>query len=94
MLDIVASISEDEENITVSIVNKDLYLEKNVSLSFAKGKYELVRADVVTSDDVRAVNTFDEPRLISDRALDVSGDMQMTLPAHSVARICLKKSSL
>lgn len=94
MLDIVASISDDGENITVSIVNKDLYLEKEVSLSFAKGKYKLVKADVVTSDDVRAVNTFDEPRLICDRTLDVSDDMRMTLPKHSVARVCLKKSSL
>ena len=90
-LDTVATVSEDGNSMTVSIVNRHLYEAKQLSLDFAKGSWCVEGADIVTAENVRAYNTFDAPERIRDRKYDVSEDMSLAVPAHSVVRICLKK---
>ena len=91
-LDTVATTSEDGSSITVSIVNRHLYDSKTISLGFRESEYQVVRADIVTSDDVRAVNSFDEPELICEREFSVDNTSEITVPAHSVVRICFIKN--
>ena len=91
-LDTVATASEDGNSITVSIVNRHLYDSKKISLDFKENNFMAVRADIVTSDDVRAVNTFDEPTLICEREFVIDDISNITVPAHSIVRICFKKN--
>jgi alpha-L-arabinofuranosidase len=77
---------------TVSIVNRHLYDEKPISLSFAKGAWRVAKADIVTTDNVRACNSFEEPFVICDRAFAVTESSSMVIPPHSVVRICLTKA--
>lgn len=90
-LDTVATVSEDGNSMTVSIVNRHLYESKQILLDFAKDGWCVEAADIVTAENVRSYNTFDEPETIRDRKFDVSEDMSLVVPAHSVVRICLKK---
>lgn len=88
-LDTVATVSEDGEKMTVSIVNRHLYEEKQVKLDIPGWKVE--KADIVTAENVRDYNTFDDPEKIRDHSFDVSGFPVMPIPAHSVVRILLTK---
>ncbi|MBE6691414.1 MAG: hypothetical protein E7590_09095 [Ruminococcaceae bacterium] len=90
-LDTVATISENGEQLTVSIVNRHLYDTKPISLAFAKSAWTVERADVVTADAVRAYNTFEEPERVRDHPFSVPDDMELSIPPHSVVRICLTK---
>ncbi len=90
-LDTLATVSEDGESITVSIVNRHLYDAKHVSLSIGNQRFAVERADIVTADDVRAQNTFDAPERICDSEFEVGDIEDISVPAHSIVRICLKK---
>ena len=90
-LDTVATISEDEQAMTVSIVNRDLYCPRDIALRFKGDVWRPVRADIVTCDDVHEQNTFDEPERICDRPFSVPETLAFSVPAHSVVRICLKR---
>lgn len=90
-VDTVATISEDGNSMTVSVVNRHLYESKQVVLDFAQGGWCVETADIVTAENVRSYNTFDEPETIIDKKYDVAEDMNLVVPAHSVVRICLKK---
>ena len=89
-VDAVASISEDQKDLTVSFVNRHLYEEKQTDISSILSSYDVLYADIVTADDVRAYNSFDDPERIKDAPFDVQGG-SFALPPHSVVRICLSK---
>ena len=89
-LDVIATVSEDETQMTVSLVNKHLYDAKEIALHFDQG-WKVKDARIVTADDVRTYNSFDEPDRIVDKAFAVAEDCTFTAPAHSVIRICLEK---
>jgi len=89
-LDTVATVSEDNTAMTVSIVNRHLYDAKDITLKFAEN-WTVTKADIVTCDDVRAVNSFAEPERICDKPFDVPATLQFAVPQHSVVRICLEK---
>ena len=88
-LDTVATVSEDGKKMTVSIVNRHLYEEKPVELDVPGWK--VAKADMVTAENVRDYNTFDQPERIRDHSFDVSGFPVMQIPPHSVVRILLTK---
>ncbi len=89
-LDTVATISQDETKLTVSIVNRHLYDEKKVCLGLSD-EWKLVKADAVTTDDVRACNTFDTPDRIRDHSVTLDDAKAPTVPPHSVLRLCFEK---
>ena len=90
-LDTVATISEDGDNMTVSIVNRHLYDTKTVSLGSAVSGLEMTDARIVTAEDVRAYNTYDEPERITDKEFPIDSMENIEVPPHSVLRICFAK---
>ncbi|MBE6749844.1 MAG: hypothetical protein E7560_01600 [Ruminococcaceae bacterium] len=89
-LDTVATISEDEKQMTISIINRHLYDAKEVTFNLPDG-WKVVKSDIVTCDDVRAINTFEDPERISESEFTVPESLNFAVPKHSVVRICLKK---
>jgi len=59
-----------------------------------KNNYELVEANVLTSDDIHTYNIFDEPEKLKEEAfknVNISGNtMKVVLPASSVVEIRVK----
>ena len=88
-LDSVATISEDGQNMTISLVNRHLYDECAITLKLAEEGWKVEKADIVTAEDVRAYNTFEAPFRICDASFEVKEDLSFVIPAHSVVRICL-----
>ena len=91
-LDTVATVSGDGREMTLSIVNRGLYEARSVSLRFREGTWRVRRADIVTCDDVHEQNTFDDPERIRDRSFDGTDLRSLTIPAHSVVRLCLERA--
>ena len=92
-LDAVATVSEDQTKLTVSIVNRHIYEARKIALKLSSDPWDVVYADIVTADDVRAYNTFDEPDRIQDHAFSVPQDLVFSVPKHSVIRLCLEKKA-
>ena len=90
-LDTVATISDDETKMTVSIVNRHLYDAKEIALTIPASEWSVVSSDILTCDDVRARNTFEEPERICDKPFDVPESLVFTVPKHSIVRICLER---
>jgi len=90
-LDAVATISEDGKSATVSIVNRHLYEARDIDLQFSKDDWSVIKADIVTCENVRDVNTFEDPERIRDYSFDVSDYSDIQIPKHSVVRICFEK---
>lgn len=88
-LDVVGTASEDGNKLTVSIVNRHLYDTKEIDLSAVLDGRRVVKADIVTADDVRAYNTFEDPTVICDKSFDVK--KVTAVPPHSVVRICFER---
>ena len=90
-LDTVATVSEDGNELTVSIVNRHLYDAKTVELGL-DADYAVSSARIVTADDVRTYNTYDEPERIVDRDFTIESADKMTVPPHSVLCVCFTKN--
>jgi len=90
-LDTIATVSEDESKMTVSIINKHLYEDRAVALTISADEWTVSYADILTCDDVRAQNTYEDPTRICDKPFDVPANLSFAVPAHSVVRICLEK---
>ena len=90
-LDTVATMSEDGKSMTVSIVNRHLYDEKEIGLCMDE-EWQTVDARIVTAADVRTFNTYDEPENIVDAAFEVEDTDRISVPPHSVLRICFSKN--
>ena len=90
-LDTVSTISDDGTKLTISIVNKSLYDNKEIDISL-KENWKVVKANIVTCDNVRTYNTFEQPYNIKDGVFTVPESLSFAVPKHSVVRICLKKA--
>lgn len=90
-LDTVATLSREGDELTVSIINKHLYDSKKLSLELFEGDWRVTEADIVTADNVRYHNSFDKPEQVKDSSFEVTDMKNITIPPHSVVRICLKK---
>ena len=88
-IDALASISDDEKRITITATNKDLYKDATLIISKELQTMRVDIADIVNSDDVRAVNTFENPDLIHAESFDAFLP-EIKLPPHSVIRLVLK----
>ena len=93
MLDAVMTITKEKEKITLSIVNKDLYLEKRIKLPELLKQYSLSDARVVTAQDVRNENTFEKPEQVIDRSLKISDFGSISIERHSVTRLLFQKKN-
>ena len=91
-LDAVATASADGSRITLSFVNTDLYEEKTAELHLPAGVWQVEKADVLTAADVHDSNSFDAPLQVCDAPLAAAVDAPVTLPPHSLVRICLQRT--
>ena len=90
-LDVIASISEDGQNLTISLVNRHLHDAKSIALELPQGEWKLAKSDIITADDIHSLNSFDKPDVICDRPFDVSDIQQVELPPHSIVRIMFER---
>lgn len=90
-LDAVATMSADGSRITLSFVNTDLYEEKAAVLQLPEGEWRVEKAEVLTAADVHDCNSFDVPDRVCDIAFACTPGQPVTLPPHSLVRICLEK---
>ncbi|HCS75513.1 MAG TPA: hypothetical protein DIW17_16765, partial [Clostridiales bacterium] len=88
MLDLVATISEDGNRITVSIVNKHLYDNKSIEFITPEGEWFVSNSEIVYNEDVHMRNDFESPTSICNLPFEKS--CTITLPPHSVARLVVE----
>ena len=89
-LDTVATLSEDETQMTVSIVNRHLYEDRTVHLHLPDG-WRVARADILTCENVRDSNSFEHPDVICDAPFTASSLSDLSIPRHSLVRLCLTR---
>ena len=92
---ITESVSTKDEILTITLNNLSIDEDKELEvLLTGKNNYELVEANVLTSDDIHTYNTFDEPEKLKEEAfknVNISGNtMKVVLPASSVVEIRVK----
>ena len=82
---------------TITITLNNLSAEENKELEIlltGKDSYEIIEANVVTSNDIHTHNTFDAPEQIKEESFDslkVEGNkVCVNLPAASVVEIRVK----
>lgn len=86
----LATVSENEDKLTVSIVNTDLYNDEEIQLNILDNM-RIVCADILTCEDVHSYNSFENPYVICDKPFCVSDGLKFTVPKHSIVRICFEK---
>lgn len=91
MLDAVMTISESKEKITLSIVNKYLYQDMQITLPEILKQYSLSDARIITAQDVRNENTFEKPNQVIDRPLMIPDFGSIFIEKHSVTRFVFQK---
>ena len=87
-IDTIATISEDEREMTISIVNKSLCDDETVAFSLPD--YNIVCSEIVTCADIHDRNSFENPEKIHIETFKVETFPDVSVPKHSVIKICLK----
>ena len=90
-LDLLSSVSEDCDRVTLTAVNRGLDSTAKMKLSSELSEMEIVKSDVLNAENVRAFNTYDTPFAICDRPFDTKGRCEIELPAHSIVRLVFEK---
>ena len=75
---------------TISIVNRHLYNDSTVEFETGN-EWKVVASDIITCDDPRAFNTFDEPYKICEKSFEVKDINKISVPKCSIVRICLER---
>lgn len=93
--EITESVSIKDGIITITLNNLSIDEDKELDILLTEDKtYELVEANVVTSDDIHTYNTFDEPDKLTEKPLDGvcidSNYVKVVLPRASVVEIRIK----
>ena len=89
-IDALASVSEDGKRVTVTATNKHLYDNASLRLSDELSDMKIAMADIVCTDNVRSVNTPENPDMIKDYPFSASLP-EIVIPPHSVIRLVLEK---
>ena len=90
--DALASANEDQSRVVVTAINRHLTDTATIKLSDDLSKMSLVMSDIVTSDDVRAYNTYEQPERICAKHFDGVNFPEISLPAHSIVRLVFEKA--
>ena len=89
-IDALASVSEDGKRVTITATNKHLYDSASLRVSEELRDMKITMSDTVCADDVRSVNTPENPELIKDYPFSASLP-EIVIPPHSVIRVVLEK---
>ncbi|EID84609.1 Alpha-L-arabinofuranosidase [Treponema sp. JC4] len=80
----------------VTLANTDCESSKDVEITFANfaGNLDEVSASLVSGDKMNTINSFENPELVTEKALSVKvtgkNSLMITMPAHSVAAVSVK----
>ncbi|SDY35319.1 alpha-N-arabinofuranosidase [Lachnobacterium bovis] len=90
--EITESVSKKDDIVTITLNNLSATDKKDLDISFVTGKeYEVVEANIVTSSDMHAHNTFDSPEVVKEITFKnyktVKNGLKVTIPACSVVEI-------
>jgi alpha-N-arabinofuranosidase len=97
-VDVVATIDEPAGHVAVFMLNRDLDGEREIVLECQEfAPTRVLACETLTGSDLKAVNTFAEPRRVSPQPLDppaAGSRMSFTLPARSytVVHLAIKPS--
>ena len=86
-VDAFASATEDGGRVVITAVNRDLYKGATLTLSEEICGMRLVMADIISSEDVRSCNTYEQPDLICAKRFDSISFPSVELPSHSIIRL-------
>lgn len=88
----IAVLSEDEQALTIFAVNRSLEEEEKLELDLTglEGFHQAEHI-VLVHENMKAVNTKDDPNQVAPKTLPLEEGSQVTLPAHSWNVIRLKK---
>ena len=64
-----------------------------IRLTLPEGNWKTAQADIVTAENVRDYNSFDEPFRICDRPFASGEALEFSVPRHSVVRLCLTRET-
>ena len=90
--ELTESVSKKDDIVTITLNNLSATDKKDLDISFVTGKeYEVVEANIVTSSDMHAHNTFDSPEVVKEITFKnyktVKNGLKVTIPACSVVEI-------
>lgn len=90
--EITESVSKKDDIVTITLNNLSATDKKDLDISFVTGKeYEVVEANIVTSSDMHAHNTFDSPEVVKEITFKnyktAKNGLKVTIPACSVVEI-------
>ncbi len=91
-IDTVASLSDDANELTVSIVNTDLYEEKAIDLNLV-GNWNIKDSKILTAKNVRDFNSFENPETICDSHFEVGDLSKISIPKHSIVVITFERKN-
>ena len=95
VVDLVATIDEPARQAAVLLLNRDLDAEREVVLEWADvAPTRVLTCETLTGPDLKAFNTFEEPRRVIPHPLAASAPgsrMALTLPprSYSVLHVAL-----
>ncbi len=90
--ELTESVSKKDDIVTITLNNLSATDKKDLDISFVTGKeYEVVEANIVTSSDMHAHNTFDSPEVVKEITFKnyktAKNGLKVTIPACSVVEI-------
>jgi alpha-N-arabinofuranosidase len=95
-LDVAGTFDAQKGESCLLVLNRDLVKARELEIVFREGApARVVRTEVLTGDDLRAVNTFAEPRRVSPRPLEIPKPgprMVVELPPRSYSVLVLAAS--
>jgi len=86
MLDVFASMKDNGRRLTLTLINKALSTASEVELPSWLQSWRIAKADTIAPPDVRSLNSFAEPQIVSDRPLSTTSD-RIHLAQHSISRL-------
>ena len=89
--DIVVSANEDGSRAVLTALNRHLTDNAALNLSEELTKMKLTMSDIVSSENVRDYNTYEEPDKIVSKHFDGVDSGTVLIPPHSVIRLVFEK---
>ena len=92
MLDMVVTMNNTESRLVTSIVNRDLYEQKQIRLILPDRPevWKTVAADIIAPKNVRLYNTFEQRENVTAKPFEFQSGDSIILPPHSIVRIVLE----
>ncbi len=88
--EMLASMSEDDSRVVITMINRDICNDAVFEIRDDLSQYKTVSSEILTAENLRDENTFDDPYKICSKPFTPFAD-SVTLPCHSIVRMVLEK---